>query len=57
MTTFVIKTLRAAIKDRKAITALEYGLLASLIVVGIIAGISLIGNKLKNTFNTIASSL
>jgi len=54
---YVINTLRAVIKDRKAITALEYGLLASLIVVGIITGISLIGNKLKNTFNTIASSL
>ena len=52
-----VKTTRAALIDDKGITALEYGLLASLIVVGIIAGISLIGNKLANTFNTISSSI
>ncbi len=53
----IITTVRAALNDRKGITALEYGLLASLIVVGIIAGITLIGTKLATTFNTIASSL
>lgn len=53
----IITTVRAALNDRKGITALEYGLLASLIVVGIIAGISLIGNRLANTFNNIGGAL
>ncbi|MBR0653943.1 Flp family type IVb pilin [Plastoroseomonas arctica] len=47
----------ASLKDKRGITALEYSLLASLIVVGIIAGITLVGNKLANSFNLVASSL
>jgi pilus assembly protein Flp/PilA len=44
-------------KDRSGVTAIEYGLIASLIAVGIIAAVSLVGTDLNNTFNNVASNL
>ena len=38
-------------------TAIEYGLIASLIAVAIIAGVTLVGNDLGATFNEISNSL
>jgi pilus assembly protein Flp/PilA len=43
--------------DRRAVTALEYGLIAGLIAVVIIAGVTTVGDKLSTTFNTIGTSL
>ena len=43
--------------DRRAVTALEYGLIAGLIAVVIITGVSLVGTNLSNTFSTVAASL
>jgi len=42
--------------DRGA-TAIEYGLIAALIAVAIIAAVRLTGTSLTTTFNTIATSL
>ena len=44
-------------KDRSGATAIEYGLIAALIAVIIIAAISLVGTDLSNMFNTVANSL
>lgn len=38
-------------------TAIEYGLIAALISVAIIAAVTLIGDQLNTTFQTIGSSL
>ncbi len=38
-------------------TAIEYGLIAALVAVAIIAGITLLGTDLSNTFNEVGNSL
>ena len=43
--------------DRRAVTALEYGLIAALIAVAIIGAVTSLKDNLTNTFNTIGSSL
>jgi pilus assembly protein Flp/PilA len=44
-------------KDRSGVTAIEYGLIASLIAIAIIVAIKLVGTNLNDTFNTVASNL
>lgn len=39
------------------VTAIEYGLIAALIAVAIIAGVSLVGTNLGSTFNKVASNV
>jgi pilus assembly protein Flp/PilA len=43
--------------DKRGVTALEYGLIASLIAVVIITAVTNLGTNLTSTFNTISSSL
>ncbi len=43
------------VKSEAGVTAIEYGLIAALIAVAIIAGITLLGTQLNTTFSTIAS--
>ena len=38
-------------------TAIEYGLIAGLIAVVIIGGVTLVGDDLSTTFNSVANSL
>ena len=44
-------------KQDKGATAPEYGLMVSLIAVVIIAAVTLIGQNLMGTFNTVAGAL
>lgn len=44
-------------KDQNGATAIEYGLIAALIAVVIIAGVTLIGTDVANTFNSVANNL
>lgn len=44
-------------KDRSGVTAIEYGLIASLIAVAIIVAVELVGTNLNETFNTVGSAL
>ncbi|NBW00426.1 MAG: Flp family type IVb pilin [Betaproteobacteria bacterium] len=44
-------------KDESGVTAIEYGLIAALIAVGIISAVTLIGTDLKAAFNAIATKL
>ena len=49
--------MQAALHDRRGVTALEYGVIAALILVVIIAGVTVAGEQLQITFNKIGSSL
>lgn len=53
MRNFITKLL----SDRDGATAIEYGLIAALISVVIIAAVTLVGSKLSATFNSIATAL
>lgn len=44
-------------KDESGATAIEYGLIAALVAVGIIAGASLLGNNLGALFNYIGGEI
>lgn len=44
-------------KNESGATAIEYGLIASLISVAIIGAITTIGTKLTTTFGTVSSNL
>ena len=46
-----------AVNDERGVTAIEYGLIASLIAVAIITAVTLVGTNLSTTFNTIANKL
>ena len=43
--------------DRKGVTALEYGLLAAVVAVVMVAGASQLGTALKDLFSNISTSL
>jgi pilus assembly protein Flp/PilA len=43
--------------DTRAVTAIEYALIAALIAVVIIGGVSRIGTNMTSTFNKVASEL
>jgi pilus assembly protein Flp/PilA len=45
------------LKEETGVTAIEYGLIAGLIAVAIITGVTNIGTDLKTLFTNIASSL
>jgi pilus assembly protein Flp/PilA len=42
---------------RRAVTAIEYALIAALIAVVIIGAVSLVGNNISGEFNLVASNL
>jgi pilus assembly protein Flp/PilA len=50
-----VATLLAA--DKRAVTAIEYALIAALIAVVIIGAVSVLGNNVSSTFNTVSSEL
>lgn len=45
------------LRDEEGVTAIEYGLIAALIAVVIIGGVSLVGNGLNSTFTWIEGQL
>ena len=45
------------VKDESGVTAIEYGLIASLIAVVIIAVVGSVGQNLSSTFQTVSNSL
>jgi pilus assembly protein Flp/PilA len=57
MIVYLTSSLRALRRDSKAVTAIEYGLIAALIAVVIIAAVSALGVGASSTFNTVASEL
>ncbi len=57
MLTMFLKYARVLSADRRGVTAIEYGLIAALISVLIIAGVKGVGTSLSTTFNKISTSL
>jgi pilus assembly protein Flp/PilA len=53
----MINALNKFLKDENGATAIEYGLIASLIAVVIIAGVSLVGTNLKALFSTVGGDV
>ena len=45
------------LKDESGATAIEYGLIAALIAVAIIAGAKSLGTQMGTSYNTIANSM
>jgi pilus assembly protein Flp/PilA len=45
------------VRDESGATAIEYGLIAALIAVVIITGVTAVGTKLSTTFNTLSTKL
>lgn len=43
--------------NEEGVTAIEYGLIAALIAVAIIATVTIVGDKLNTTFTTVSDSL
>jgi pilus assembly protein Flp/PilA len=52
-----MSTMHRFLKDESGATAIEYGLIAALVSVAIIAMLSLLGNNLNATFKTVADNL
>jgi pilus assembly protein Flp/PilA len=53
----MFSSLKKFVRDESGATAIEYGLIASLIALVIIASVSNVGNKLTITFNKVAGNL
>jgi pilus assembly protein Flp/PilA len=53
----MLRFFRKLRKDENGATAIEYGLIAGLISVVIIAAVSFVGSELGNVFNYIGSEL
>lgn len=43
--------------DKRAVTALEYGLIAAILGTAIATAFGTLGNSLKNSFNNVAATL
>ena len=57
MNRFMINMLQTLRRDEEGVTAIEYGLIAALIAVVIIAAVTLVGTGLNATFTTVAGAL
>jgi pilus assembly protein Flp/PilA len=52
-----VRTALALKMDKRAVTAIEYGLIAALIAVVIIVAVTSVGSNMSSTFNKVASEL
>lgn len=52
-----ISAVKRFIRDEEGAAAVEYGLLAALIAVVVVVAVSTVGNRLCETFKTIATKL
>ena len=48
---------RKFIKNSKAATAIEYGLIAALIAVAAVSAMTALGSKISTTFNNVSSNM
>jgi pilus assembly protein Flp/PilA len=49
--------LRGVVGDKRGVTALEYALIAALVAVVIIGGVSLLGSNVNTVFSTVANTI
>ncbi|MBP9235774.1 MAG: Flp family type IVb pilin [Hyphomonadaceae bacterium] len=52
-----MKNVMKFLKNKSGATAIEYGLIAALIAVAVIGGVSAVGGSANQTFTTISTSL
>jgi pilus assembly protein Flp/PilA len=52
-----MKNVMKFLKNKSGATAIEYGLIAALIAVAVIGGVSQLGSSANATFNTISSEM
>ena len=52
-----MKAIQKFIRDEQGVTAIEYGLIAALISVALIAGAGALGDSLNETFDGLATKL
>ncbi len=52
-----MKILRKFMRNEKGATAIEYGLIATLIAIAAITAMSSVGSKLTTTFNKVSNNL
>jgi len=45
------------VRDNRGVTSVEYGMIALIIILGIVVGSSKIGTQLSSTFNNVSSEL
>jgi pilus assembly protein Flp/PilA len=53
----IVKSIASFLREEDGVTAIEYGLIASLIAVAIIAAVTLIGTNLNGTFAKVSAKL
>ena len=53
----MLEMMKKFVRDEEGVTAIEYGLIAALIAVVIIASVKLVGENLDKVFDEIASKL
>ena len=53
----ITRFIQKFVRDEEGVTAIEYGLIAALIAVVIIASVTLVGSKLTIVFTNIATAL
>ena len=53
----MIRTLKSLFRNKAGVTAIEYGVLAALIIVAAVTAIGLVGGQLNTTFGTIQTAL
>ena len=49
--------LKTFFKDESGATAIEYGLIAAILAVGIIAAVTVLRDQLRGTFNSISTTM
>jgi pilus assembly protein Flp/PilA len=52
-----VRDMMQIIRDTKGATAIEYGLIATLIAIAAITAMSSVGSKLTKTFNNVSTNL
>jgi pilus assembly protein Flp/PilA len=53
----IIEKIAWLVEDQGGVTAIEYGLIAALIAIGIVAALTTVGTELKTVFSTVADDL
>ncbi|VWC66215.1 pilus assembly protein [Burkholderia lata] len=53
----IIEKIAWFIQDQDGVTAIEYGLIAALIAIGIVVALTTVGTDLKTVFSTVAADL
>jgi Flp pilus assembly pilin Flp len=53
----LVRSFMPVLKDRRAVTAVEYAMIAGIIVAAILVGFSLLANNVSSQFTSVAGSI